>query len=474
MQHPNVAAIVLAAGQGTRMKSSLPKVLHQVAGRAMVAHVLEAACAAGAGRLVVVVGRGMERVQAAVAPALVAIQDPPLGTGHAVMAALPILVGSQGAVSQGAGFKGDVVVLFGDTPLITGETIARMVASRRAEPQAALAVLGFEPDDPKEYGRLILGADGRLDRIVEAKDATRAESATRLCNSGVMVIDGARLPALLERLTNTNAKGEYYLTDIVALARADGHAALVVRTADIDETMGVNSRAELAKAEAAMQARLRARAMAGGATLIAPETVFFAADTVIGRDVVIGPQVVFGRDVRVEDDVEIRAFCHIEGARIARGAVIGPFARLRPGADIGADAHVGNFVEVKNTRLEEGAKANHLTYLGDARVGARANVGAGTITCNYDGFLKSQTDIGAGAFIGSNTALVAPVKIGDGAIIGAGSTIAEDVPADALAVTRAAQVVKPAAAKRYRERKKAEKAAKGAGKPGKPPARKAG
>jgi bifunctional UDP-N-acetylglucosamine pyrophosphorylase/glucosamine-1-phosphate N-acetyltransferase len=289
-----------------------------------------------------------------------------------------------------------------------------------------------------------------------------------------MAMDGKRLAGLLDRIGNRNAKGEYYLTDIVALARADGLVATVVRTTDVDETMGVNSRAELVKAEAAMQARLRARAMMGGATLTAPETVFFAADTVVGRDVVIGPNVVFGNGVTIADDVEIRAFCHIEGAKIASGAVIGPFARLRPGADIGKDAHVGNFVEVKNARLEEGAKANHLSYLGDARVGAKANVGAGTITCNYDGFLKSHTDIGAGAFIGSNTALVAPVKIGDGAIIGAGSTIAKDVPADAVAVTRAEQSVKPGGAKRYRERKKAEKAAIEAAKAGKSKTRKAG
>jgi len=446
------------------MKSSLPKVLHPVAGRAMVAHVLEASQTAGAGRLVVVVGRGMEAVANAVAPAAVAIQDPPRGTGHAVMSALPAL----------AGFEGDVVILFGDTPLITAETIRRMVAARREAPHPSVVVLGFEPEDPKEYGRLVLGADGHLDRIVEAKDATPAEKAIRLCNSGVMAVDGRRLAGLLNRITNTNAKGEYYLTDIVALARADGLVAGVVRTADIDETMGVNSRADLAKAEAAMQARLRARALAGGATLTAPETVFFAADTIVGRDVVIGPNVVFGKDVRIEDNVEIRAFCHIEGARIASGAVIGPFARLRPGADIGRDAHVGNFVEIKNARLEEGAKANHLAYLGDARVGAKANVGAGTITCNYDGFFKSHTEIGAGAFIGSNTSLVAPVTIGDRAITGAGSTIAQDVPADAIAVTRAEQTVKAGGAKRFRERKKAEKAARDAATSRKSSPRKAG
>jgi len=452
MTMPKTAAVVLAAGLGTRMKSTLPKVLHPVAGRSMIGHLMDRLAAFGAARTVVVVGPGMAQVADAVAPARTAVQDPPLGTGHAVMAAREAL----------KGFSGDVLVLFGDTPLLTVETMQRMVDARRAKADPAVVVLGFRPDDPAEYGRLVTGRKGVLNAIVEHRDATAAQRKIGLCNAGIMAIDGKRLFALLDAVGNDNAKGEYYLTDIVAIARKKGWGAVVVETEDPDEVMGVNSRADLARAEAAMQDRLRAAAMANGATLVDPGAVWLSWDTALGRDVVVGPNVWFGPGVTIGDGVEIRAFCHIEGATIARGALVGPFARLRPGANLGRDVHVGNFVEVKEATLEDGAKANHLSYIGDSRVGAGANIGAGTITCNYDGFFKSRTDIGAGAFIGSNTALVAPVKVGDRAIIGAGSVIAKDVAADALAVTRAPQEERAGWAIKYRTRKRAEKdAAKG-------------
>ena len=344
----------------------------------------------------------------------------------------------------------DVLVLFGADPLIEPSTVERLLAARRDG--AAVAVLGFRAPDPGLYGRLIVGSDGSLEAIVEARDASPEQLAIDLCNSGVMAIDGGRLPGLLARLGNDNAKGEYYLTDVVARVRADGLACALVE-GDAEELDGVDSRADLAVAEAIMQTRLRAAAMAGGATLADPTTVYFSFDTVLGRDVTVGPSVVFGPGVTVADGAEIKAFSHIEGARVAADAVIGPFARLRPGAQIDAGARVGNFVEVKNAVLETGAKVNHLSYVGDARVGAFANVGAGTITCNYDGFAKHRTEIGAGAFIGSNTALVAPVTIGDGASIGAGSVIAKDVAADALALTRADHREIEGGADRLRRRK---------------------
>jgi bifunctional UDP-N-acetylglucosamine pyrophosphorylase / glucosamine-1-phosphate N-acetyltransferase len=444
------AAVILAAGQGTRMRSARPKVLHEVAGRPMIGHILAALDALEFDRKLVVIGKGMDAVAAAVAPAQTAIQDPPRGTGDAVRAARASL----------AGFSGDVVVLFGDAPLLTAATIERMVAARRGPGDPAVAVLGFRPADPAAYGRLVIGSDGALERIVEARDATERERAIGLCNAGIMAIDGARLFGLLDRIGNDNAKGEYYLTDIVGLARQSGWRCVTVEAEDADEVMGVNSRADLAAAEAVMQARLRAAAMDAGVTMTDPATVYLSTDTRFGRDVTVGPHVIFGKGVTVADNVEIRAFCHIEGASIGPGALVGPFARLRPGARLERDVHVGNFVEVKEAVLEAGAKANHLTYIGDARVGAGANIGAGTITCNYDGFFKSRTDIGAGAFIGSNTALVAPVKIGDGAIVGAGSVITADVAPDSLAVERAEQVERPGWAVRYRARKKAEKDAK--------------
>jgi bifunctional UDP-N-acetylglucosamine pyrophosphorylase/glucosamine-1-phosphate N-acetyltransferase len=405
-------------------------------------------------RLVVVAGRGRDQVEAAaraVRPeAQVVEQHERLGTAHAVAQAREAL----------AGFEGDVFVLYGDTPLVRPESLARMAEARARG--AALAVLGFEAADPTGYGRLILDEAGALRAIVEEKDADAAQRAVTFCNSGVMCVDAARLWGWLDRVGNDNAKGEYYLTDLVALARADGAAAEAVSCPEA-ETLGVNSRAELAAAEAAFQARARAEAMENGATLTAPQTVFFALDTRLGRDVTVAPNVVFGPGVTVEDGAEIRAFSHIEGARIGRGAVVGPYARLRPGAEIGENAFVGNFVEVKNATLAAGAKASHLTYLGDAEIGAGANIGAGTITCNYDGFLKHRTVIGAGAFIGSNTALVAPVSVGAGASVGAGSVVTEDVPPDALALARAPQDTRAGAAARLRRRLAALKDAKHGG-----------
>jgi bifunctional UDP-N-acetylglucosamine pyrophosphorylase/glucosamine-1-phosphate N-acetyltransferase len=448
MSKRKTAVVVLAAGLGTRMKSARPKVMHAIAGRPMIGHVLATVAALDPDQVVVVIGAEMDGVAKAVAPHPTVIQNPRLGTGHAVLAARPVL----------DGFAGDVLVVYGDTPLVSAETLGRMLAARRTVPEPAAVVLGFRPADPGDYGRLIRGADGGLETIVEAKDATPAERAVGLCNSGVMALDGRRLFGLLDRVGNDNAKGEYYLTDIIGLARADGLPCAVVE-GDEREFLGVNSRADLATVEAFVQERLRAQALAGGATLIDPATVYFSHDTRLGRDAVIGPFVVFGPGVEVGDNVEILAFSHLEGARIAAGARIGPFARLRPGAAIAAEAHIGNFVEIKNAAVERGAKVNHLTYIGDARVGAGANVGAGTITCNYDGFLKSHTDIGEGAFIGSNTCLVAPVKIGNGAIVGAGSAIAKDVPADALALTRGPFTVREKWAGGFRKRRQAEKAA---------------
>lgn len=445
----DLAVVVLGAGQGTRMRSAQPKVMHRLAGRPMIKHILATIEQLEPHRIVVVAGREMSAVAEAVAPHPSVIQEQRLGTGHAVMAAGEAL----------AGFRGDVLIAYGDTPLIGAETFRRALAARRAPAKPAIVVLGFRPEGGGgAYGRLVMAASGALDAIVEAKDATPEQLAIPLCNSGMMVIDGGLLPGMLARLGNDNAKGEYYLTDLVGLARGDGLACTVVE-ADARELVGVNSRADLAAAEAIVQAQLRQRAMTKGATLSDPASVFFSWDTELGRDVVVAPFVTFGPGVRVEDDVVIHSFCHIENATIARGALIGPYARLRPGARIAAGAHIGNFVEIKNASVEPGAKVNHLTYIGDARIGAGANIGAGTITCNYDGFFKSLTDIGAGAFIGSNSSLVAPVKIGDGAIVGAGSVIARDVAADTLAVTRSPQTDKPGWAKAFRERRGKEKAA---------------
>ncbi len=428
MTDPAFACIILAAGRGTRMRSSRPKVLHTVAGVPMVCHVVSVAEQLAPERLIVVIGAAMDEVAAAVSPHPAVVQDPPRGTGDAVRVAGDALTG----------FTGDVVVLFGDTPLITPETIHRLLEVRRRSPDTAVAVLGMRPEDPGRYGRLVTGAGDELERIVEMADASPAERTIGLCNGGVMAIDGAGLSGWLDRLTADNVQGEFYLTDLVAIACADGRRARVAE-APHAELLGINSRAELAIAEAVMQSRLRAAAMAGGVTLFGPETIFLSADTQLAEDVEVGPQVVFGPGVVVERGARIRPFCHLEGVRVGADTVIGPFARLRPGAEIAATAHIGNFVEIKNTAVGPGAKINHLSYLGDATVGAKANIGAGTITCNYDGIAKHRTRIGDAAFIGSNTALVAPVAVGDGAIVGAGSVITNPVEADALAVARARQ-----------------------------------
>jgi bifunctional UDP-N-acetylglucosamine pyrophosphorylase/glucosamine-1-phosphate N-acetyltransferase len=444
MTASNVAAVILAAGHGTRMKTRLPKVLHPLAGRPMINHLIETVEALGPARVVVVAGTGMEDVARAVHPHAIALQDQRLGTGHAVLAARDAL----------AGFEGDILVLYGDTPLITLDTLRRMIAQRRGHFDPAAVVLGFHPEDPSPYGRIILDREAdEVVEIVEALDASPLQVSLTLCNSGVMCLDSRRAWGLLERIGNANAKKEYYLTDLIGIAHKSGQSCLLVEGSE-SELLGVNSRVDLAKAEAVAQTLLRTRAMEGGATLIDPASVTLNFDTRLGQDVTVGPNVVFGPEVVIEDNVEIRAFCHIEGAIVKPGAVIGPFARLRPGAVIAEEALIGNFVEIKKSSVERGAKVNHLTYIGDARVGAGANVGAGTITCNYDGFAKHRTDIGAGAFIGSNTALVAPVKIGDGAIVGAGSVVTLNVEPDALAVARERQQNYAGWAARFRAQRK--------------------
>lgn len=443
-----LAAIVLAAGQGTRMKSALHKVLHPVAGRPMLHHLLASVGELAPERTVVVAGARREQVEAAVAPmgVGVAVQAEQLGTGHAVAQAKAVLTG----------FAGDVLILYGDVPLVSAGTMRRMVERLGAKDRPAAVVLGFRPADPGAYGRVIADADGRIERMVEWKDADAAQRAETLCNSGLMAVRSADLFALLARVGNDNAAGEYYLPDIVMLAAADGRHSAVIET-EPGEVAGVNSRAELAAVEADWQNRRRARAMADGATLIAPETVWFSHDTTIGRDVTVEQNVVFGPGVTIADGVVIHAFSHLEGATVATGASVGPYARLRPGAVLEEGSRVGNFVEVKKATLGRGAKANHLTYLGDAEVGEGANIGAGTITCNYDGFLKYRTSIGAGAFIGSNSALVAPVTVGAGAIVAAGSVITADVAPDALALARGKQEARPGWAGRFRDLMRARK-----------------
>ena len=439
MTTPPLAAIILAAGKGTRMQSDLHKVLHPIAGQPMLMHLMASVDALAPAHQVVIVGAGRDQLAAALGDrATLAVQEPQLGTGHAVQQA-------QGPL---AGFSGDVLILYGDVPLVRAATMQRMLDRLHADDAPAIVVLGFEPHDTLRYGRVIADGD-RITKMVEHKDATAAERAVRLCNSGLMAARSDDLFALLARVGNDNAAGEYYLVDIVNIAAADGRASAVVIT-DPHEVAGVNSRAELAAMEGDWQARRRAAAMAAGVTLIAPDTVWFAHDTVLGRDVTIEPNVLFGPGVTVGDRVTIRANCHIEGAVIGEACEVGPFARLRPGTVLGEKAKIGNFVETKKAVLGAGAKANHLTYLGDATVGAGANVGAGTITCNYDGFFKYQTVIGDGAFIGSNSALVAPVAIGAGAIVGAGSVVTADVAPDALALARGAQTAKPGWAQRFR------------------------
>ncbi len=442
MIQPSLLTLILGAGKGTRMRSDLPKVMHAIAGRSMLGHVLATAAKVGSQQTVVVVGPGMDAVATEArryAPDVgIAIQQDQRGTADAVLA----------AASHIGAHTGDVLVLFADTPLLTPETLQRLRGALDAG--AAVAVLGFTPDDPTGYGRLVTSAAGDLDAIREHNDATQDERKIRLCNAGVMAFRHPDLMGLLGNIGNANAKNEYYLTDAVDLARASGLRCAAVN-GDANEVLGVNSRAQLAEAEAVFQARAREKAMAEGATLVDPKTVWFAYDTIVGHDCVIEPNVFFGPGVVIRDNVHILANSHIVGATIARGARVGPFARLRPGAELGADVHVGNFVEVKNAKLEAGAKANHLAYIGDGRVGAKANIGAGTIFCNYDGFNKHFTDVGAGAFIGSNSSLVAPIKIGDGAFIGSGSVITKNVNADALAVERAGQEERPGWAAKFRE-----------------------
>lgn len=445
----SLTLIVLAAGQGTRMNSDRPKVLHRLAGAPLLHHALRAGQMLGPERTVVVTGHEAGAVAKAARDfdpeIMLAHQAEQRGTAHAVAQALPL-----------AG-PGDALVLYGDTPFVSPETLE---ALQEARARHAVVVLGFHAADPGRYGRLI--ADGEtLERIVEFKDATAAERAITLCNSGVLCADAALLAGLVAGVGDDNAAGEFYLTDVVGLARARGLSAGVV-ICDEAETLGINTRAELAAAEAAFQARARAEALETGVTLIAPETIFFALDTVVGRDAVVGPNVVFGPGVTIESEAEIRAFCHLEGCHVSRGATVGPFARLRPGAELAEDVHVGNFVEIKNAILDEGVKVGHLTYLGDAQVGARSNIGAGTVTCNYDGVFKHRTEIGSDVFIGSDTMLVAPVKVGAGAMTASGSVITADVPAEALAVGRARQEVKPGFAAKFFARLKAQKAAKAA------------
>jgi bifunctional UDP-N-acetylglucosamine pyrophosphorylase/glucosamine-1-phosphate N-acetyltransferase len=430
------------------MKSPLPKVLHPVGGRPMIDHAIDAALALGCERVVVVVGDHSPAVRAHVSLRIgadsIAVQDPPLGTGHAVLAAASAL----------ADFSGDVVVTYADAPLITPDSVEGLLALRAAG--ADVAVLGFEAANPAAYGRLVMEGPAGLAKIVEAKDASPDELAIRACNSGVLAADARLLFDLLGRVGNANAKGEYYLTDVVGLAVGDGRKVEVAFASE-GEVLGVNSQSELAGAEAAYQTRRRAELMAAGVTMTAPQTVHLAWDTKIGAGARLEPNLVFGPGVTVEGGAVIRAFSHLEGAKVAAGAIIGPFARLRPGAEIGAGAHIGNFVEVKNVAVGPGAKANHLSYLGDGSVGAGSNIGAGTIFCNYDGFDKARTVIGEGAFIGSNTLLIAPVTVGDRAFTGTGSVITDDVESDALALGRARQTVKPGWAKAFRALKASRK-----------------
>ena len=450
-----IALIVLAAGAGTRMNSDLPKPLHPLGGVPMLAHALAAGAALNPARIVVVTGHGAAEVEAAVsthAPEAVCVrQDAQLGTGHAVLQAADAL----------AGFDGDALVLYADTPFIRAETLSAMVAARAGHD---IVVLGFEAADPGRYGRLILDGDLLL-RIVEAKDATPEELAVNICNSGLMIADARSMMDLLAQVTDANAAGEFYLTDVPGLGLEQGMKATAI-LCDETETLGINSRAELAAAEALFQARKRAEALEDGVALAAPDTVHFALDTFIGRDAIVEPYVVFGPGVTVESGARIRAFSHLESAHVGAGAIVGPYARLRPGAEIGNDARIGNFVEIKAAEIGEGAKVNHLSYIGDASIGAGANLGAGTVTCNYDGVMKHRTVVGAGAFIGSDTMLVAPVTVGARAMTASGSVITEDVPDEALALGRAKQVNKPGLAAKFMARLRAMKAAKSTDKKG--------
>jgi bifunctional UDP-N-acetylglucosamine pyrophosphorylase/glucosamine-1-phosphate N-acetyltransferase len=445
-----VSVIILAAGQGTRMNSGLPKVLHALGAAPLLHHAMRAAQSLDPDRTIVVAGHGAEAVSKAAKAfdpdVQIVLQAEQRGTGHAVQQAAPLLTGE----------TGDAIVLYGDTPFLRAETLDRMMQARARH---SVVFLGFPAQDPARYGRMVTDGEELL-RIVEFKDATPEERSLTLCNSGVVCADTALLLDLVAQLDSANAAGELYLTDIVALARGRGLSAGVV-IGDEAETLGIDTRAQLARAETLFQTAMRAEALENGVTLTAPDTVFFALDTHIGRDAIIAPNVVFGPGVTVESGAVIHAFCHLEGCHVSRGASVGPFARLRPGAELAEDVHVGNFVEIKNAVLDEGVKVGHLTYLGDAHVGEHTNIGAGTVTCNYDGVMKHRTEIGARAFIGSDTMLVAPVTIGAGAMTASGSVITTDVPAKALALGRARQVNKPGLAAKLMDRLRAIKAAKG-------------
>jgi bifunctional UDP-N-acetylglucosamine pyrophosphorylase/glucosamine-1-phosphate N-acetyltransferase len=437
------AVVILAAGQGTRMRSDTHKVLHPIASRPLLLHLLDRVDGLGAEKRVVVVGKGREQVEAAIAgrDVAVAVQAEQKGTGHAVQQAADAL----------AGYEGPVLILYGDTPFVEAETLRRMIDRLDGDGGPGVVVLASCPADPAKYGRIILGEGDRIAKMVEFRDATEEQRAVRLCNSGMMAVRANDLFRWLGQVGNDNAAGEYYLPDVVNVAAAEGREAVVIE-GDPYETAGVNSRAELAHLELEWQRRRREQVLHEGATLIDPESVWFAYDTKLGRDVTVEPHVVFGPGVRIADGATIKAFSHIDGATIGTKANVGPFARIRPGTRLGDRSKVGNFVELKKAEVGEGAKVNHLSYVGDASVGAGANIGAGTITCNYDGFGKYKTVIGAGAFIGSNTALVAPVTVGDGAIVGAGSVITENVEPDSLAVERSEQRGIAGWAKRFRER----------------------
>lgn len=444
-----IALVILAAGQGTRMNSDLPKVLHPLGGVPLFAHALATGQTLAPDRTVLVTGHGAEAVESAaiaIDPEItIARQEERLGTGHAVLQAKAALTG----------FSGDLLVLYADTPFVQQETIEKMIAARSA---ADLVVLGFNGDPATRYGRLITEGD-KLLRITEYKDASEAERSLSFMNSGLMLAPAALMLDLLSNVTNDNAAGEYYLTDVVALANQRGLTCAAV-ACDEAEVLGINSKAELARAESLFQARRREEMIENGVVLIAPETVHFALDTFIGRDAVVEPYVVFGPRVTVESGARVRSFSHLEGAHVGADAIVGPYARLRPGAELGDRAHVGNFVEIKNATLGDGAKVNHLSYIGDASVGAGTNIGAGTITCNYDGVFKHRTEIGKSAFIGSNTMLVAPVKLGDEAMTATGTIVTEDVPAGAMAIGRVRQTVKPGLAIRLMDKLRAAKAAK--------------
>ncbi|PCJ05568.1 MAG: bifunctional N-acetylglucosamine-1-phosphate uridyltransferase/glucosamine-1-phosphate acetyltransferase [Rhodobacteraceae bacterium] len=448
----STALIILAAGKGTRMNSDLPKVLHPIAQAPMLAHAMRAGRALAPAKTVIVAGHEAEAVTAAVADidedAQVVLQTKQLGTAHAVDQARTAL----------NGFEGDVVVLYGDTPFLQPETLERMVAARA---HADLVILGFQAADPARYGRLVMDGDS-LERIVEYKDASDAERTIKFCNSGLLACDAKLLFELIAKVGNKNASSEYYLTDVVELARAEGRSVTAV-ACDEAETLGVNSRADLARADAVFQSRARAELLESGVTLMAPETVYLSLDTVIGRDAVVEPNVVFGPGVTVESGALIRAFSHLEGCHVSRGAKVGPYARLRPGTELAENTHIGNFVEIKNAAIAEGAKINHLSYIGDALIGTKTNIGAGTVTCNYDGVMKHRTEIGANVFIGSNTLLVAPVKVGNEAMTATGAVITKDIEDGALAIARIPQVNKPGRAQKLMDLLRAKKARRDGG-----------